>query len=57
MSDSKNKNKAPMPASSAGLLRFFEDETSGIKIRPELVVGLAVGLVFVTILLRLVIAS
>ena len=46
-----------MPASSAGLLRFFEDETSGIKIRPEIVVGLAVGLVIVSVLLRLVIAA
>ncbi len=45
-----------MPASSAGLLRFFEDETQGIKIRPEIVVGLAAALVVVTILLRFVIA-
>ncbi len=46
-----------MPASSAGLLRFFEDETQGIKIRPELVVALAVSLVIVTILLRIVIVA
>ena len=57
MSGQKDKNKAPMPASSAGLLRFFEDETQGIKIRPEIVIGLAVGLVVVTVLLRLVIAA
>jgi preprotein translocase subunit Sec61beta len=57
MSNPKDKNKAPMPASSAGLLRFFEDETQGIKIRPELVVGLSVALVIVTVLLRLVISS
>lgn len=44
-----------MPASSAGLLRFFEDETSGIKIRPEVVVALSVVLVIVSILLRYVI--
>ena len=56
MSSKKDKNKAPMPASSAGLLRFFEDETQGIKIRPENVVGLAAALVVVTILLRFVIA-
>lgn len=55
MSSKKDKNKAPMPASSAGLLRFFEDETSGIKIRPEIVVGLSVGLVIVSVLLRFVI--
>jgi preprotein translocase subunit Sec61beta len=54
-SSKKDKNKSPMPASSAGLLRFFEDETQGIKIRPEIVVALAAGLTIVTILLRLII--
>ncbi|MHB1907306.1 MAG: preprotein translocase subunit Sec61beta [Nitrososphaerales archaeon] len=56
MSSKKDKNKSPMPASSAGLLRFFEDETQGIKIRPEVVVGLSVALVIVSILLRLIIS-
>ncbi len=56
MSSKKDKNKSPMPASSAGLLRFFEDETQGIKIRPEIVVGLSIVLVIVSILLRLVIS-
>ena len=53
----KDKNKAPMPASSAGLLRFFEDETQGIKIRPEIVVVLTVALIMITVLLRLIIAA
>jgi preprotein translocase subunit Sec61beta len=53
MSSSKKKN-APLPASSAGLLRFFEDETKGIKIRPELVLGIAGGIIGVSILIRLV---
>lgn len=53
----KEKNKAPMPASSAGLLRFFEDETQGIKIRPEIVVVLTVALIMITVLLRLIIAA
>lgn len=44
-----------MPASSAGLLRFFEDETLGIKIRPEIVVALSIALVLVTLLLGLVV--
>jgi preprotein translocase subunit Sec61beta len=35
MSDSKNKS--PMPASSAGLLTFFNEETHGVKIRPEII--------------------
>lgn len=50
-SSKKDKNKAPMPASSAGLLRFFEDETQGIKIRPEYVVILAAVLIIITIIL------
>ena len=53
MSSSKKKN-APLPASSAGLLRFFEDETKGIKVRPELVLGIAGGIIGVSILIRLV---
>ncbi|MGI0091473.1 MAG: preprotein translocase subunit Sec61beta [Nitrososphaerales archaeon] len=57
MSSKKDKNKSPMPASSAGLLRFFEDETSGVKIRPEFVIGLSVGLVIVTIVLRALITA
>jgi preprotein translocase subunit Sec61beta len=51
MSAKKDKNKAPMPASSAGLLRFFEDETQGIKIRPEYVIIFAAALIIITIIL------
>ena len=53
MSSSKKKN-APLPASSAGLLRFFEDETKGVKIRPELVLGIAGGIIGVSILIRII---
>ncbi len=51
MSAKKDKNKAPMPASSAGLLRFFEDETQVIKIRPEYVVIFAALLIIIAIIL------
>ena len=51
---SKKKKENPLPASSAGLLRFFEDETvSGIKVRPEIVVGLSISLIVTSILLRI----
>jgi len=40
-----------MPSQGAGLLRFFEEETQGIKVRPELVVILAVALIIACILL------
>jgi preprotein translocase subunit Sec61beta len=46
-SKKKKKDSAPMPAASAGLLRFFEEETEGIKMRPELLVVFAVGLIIV----------
>ncbi len=49
---SKKKN-APLPASSAGLLRFFEDETKGVKIKPEIVLGVTGGLIGISILIRL----
>ncbi len=51
MSQRKKGGKtAPMPAASAGLLRFFEEETQGIKIRPEVVVILAVALIMAAVL-------
>ncbi len=39
-----------MPAGSAGLLRFFEEETEGIKVRPELLVVLSISLIVVSVL-------
>jgi len=45
----KRKKEAPMPAASAGLLRFFEEETSGIKLRPEIVIILAIVLIAVSL--------
>ena len=32
------KTNAALPASSAGLLRFFEDETKGVKVNPKIVI-------------------
>jgi preprotein translocase subunit Sec61beta len=45
----KKKDSAPMPAASAGLLRFFEEETEGVKIRPELLVVLAISLIVISV--------
>ena len=44
---------APMPATGAGLLRFFEEETPGIRIGPEIVVILAVVLIVACIVAQL----
>lgn len=49
---SKKRETAPMPSASAGLLRFFEEETKGIKVRPELVVALAATLIMAVILAK-----
>ena len=48
----KKKETGPMPAASAGLLRFFEEETEGVKIRPELLVVLSVTLVVISVLAK-----
>jgi len=50
MSKKKKEKTAPMPAASAGLLRFFEEETEGIKVRPEILVGLAIALMVICVL-------
>jgi preprotein translocase subunit Sec61beta len=48
---SSKKKNAPLPASSAGLLRFFEDETRGVKVRPEIVLGITGGFIGASIML------
>ena len=54
MSRKKKREKgAPMPAASAGLLRFFEYETNGIRIKPELIIVLAISLIIFCILAQL----
>ncbi|MEM3672636.1 MAG: preprotein translocase subunit Sec61beta [Candidatus Bathyarchaeia archaeon] len=53
MSKKKRKESAPMPAASAGLLRFFEEETEGVKVRPEILIGFAIALIIVCALAKL----
>lgn len=48
---SRRRRESPLPASSAGLLRFFEEDVSLIKLRPEIVVILSLALIMVSILL------
>ena len=50
---SSKKKGAPLPASSAGLLRFFEDETKGFKVDPRIVLSLPVGLIIVSWLIEI----
>lgn len=51
---SERKKTAPLPASSAGLLRFYEADTPGIKLRPEIVVGYTIGLIVIAIILLMI---
>ena len=46
----RDERRAPMPAQSAGLLRFFEEETEGLKVRPELLLILVVAFIVVSVL-------
>jgi preprotein translocase subunit Sec61beta len=39
-----------MPAQGAGLLRFFEEDTRGVKVKPEITVILAIALIVGSIL-------
>jgi preprotein translocase subunit Sec61beta len=50
MSRKKKERTTSMPASSAGLMRFFQDEAHGIKIKPEFVIMGAIALILSVIL-------
>lgn len=50
MSRKKRESSTPMPMSSAGLMRFFQDEVRGVRIRPELVAAWAIILIITVIL-------
>ena len=45
MADKKNE---PLPASSAGLLRFFEDETKGVKIDPKIAISMPISIIIIS---------
>ncbi|MHA1575782.1 MAG: preprotein translocase subunit Sec61beta [Candidatus Thorarchaeota archaeon] len=45
----KKKGEGPMPSGGAGLIRFFEDETPGIKIGPTMVVIISAIMIVVTV--------
>ena len=53
LGEGKKKN-APLPASSAGLLRFFEDETRGYKVKPEIILGVTGAVIALSILIRII---
>lgn len=50
MSKKKRDSAVSMPASSAGLMRFFQDEAQGLKVSPSLVVAGSITLILAVIL-------
>ena len=51
------KKQAPLPASSGGILRFFEDETKGVKIDPKIVISIPISLVAVSWAIELLLTT
>ncbi|MHA2020558.1 MAG: preprotein translocase subunit Sec61beta [Candidatus Thorarchaeota archaeon] len=49
----KKRGEGPMPSGGAGLIRFFEDETPGIKVGPTMVVIFAALLLIATVISHL----
>ena len=51
------KKNAPLPASSAGLLRFFEDETKGVKVGPKIIISIPISLIAVSWAIELLLTT
>ena len=49
-----SKKSAPLPASSGGLMRFFEDETKGFKMDPKIVITIPISLIVASWLLDII---
>jgi preprotein translocase subunit Sec61beta len=49
---SGKRKSTPLPASSAGLLTFFNEETKGIKIKPEIVLISSMALIAMSIIIN-----
>lgn len=49
----RRRRDSPMPAARAGLLRLFEEEIPGIKVKPRTVIIIAIVFVVVGILAHL----
>ncbi|MCX6818064.1 MAG: preprotein translocase subunit Sec61beta [Candidatus Aenigmarchaeota archaeon] len=50
-----SKERTMMPQSTAGLIRYFEDSESAIKLKPEHVIGGAVAIIAIEIALKFLI--
>jgi len=48
----RRSGSAPMPLAGAGLMRFFQDSSVGIKVGPIIPIILSVALIIIVILAR-----
>jgi preprotein translocase subunit Sec61beta len=46
----RRREEGVMPATGAGLMRFFQDEMKGVKFSPVVVTVLSVGLIMLVVL-------
>ena len=52
----RRREESPMPMSGAGLIRFFEEDISGVRVRPELVVAIAIMFIVLVVLAHVAIS-
>lgn len=50
--ETRRRRSAPPPATGAGLLRFFEEESLGIKIKPKILVILTIVFIILCIIIQ-----
>jgi preprotein translocase subunit Sec61beta len=43
----RRREEAPMPSTMAGLLRFYEEESFGVKIKPQAVIVAVVVVILI----------
>lgn len=48
----RKKEREVRPLSSAGIMSFYEDLNAGIKVRPHVIVALAIMFTLIVILLK-----
>jgi len=53
MARKSRRRKPTTPMSAAGLITYFEEEAGGIKIRPEAIIAIGLGLVVTVIMAHL----
>ncbi len=52
----KKRKREVRPLSAAGIISFYEELDTGIKIRPHFVIALAIALTAIVVILRIFVA-